>query len=408
MKGKERKKAEWISNNIIAIIGLFFDAILFFISIADGKEVGWSIFCVTMTGLVIFCICKMFSVLQNMGKQYKKYKSGREKIEEEVKQYGDTKRYNYYYCIQELKEDFIAKCLAIICKKCRSMISFVLIIAIICVCNPRNAHAYWDNVGRIVGLPSGEDDTPEEKSEEGGEDAEEAQDEERGEQAARNMEWRFILNKPAYELSVEARMKKQVFFDSDMPLAEWVNYVSDTVERQKGKKEGVDYKTVKDKEGNSFFTYTELEDTFKYKAEDASYYIYYEEWLQKAPYSSEYDKCIEGRKRLNEVEEEGKTGCYEIWWKLANDYQYYAQEYERQTEDAEAIFYYYVNSIYSCMEALKYSMTEEEYSTIYHFMVMRYHDICRDECIVSQEYKVKASNIYSILAETDVKNRGRA
>ncbi|MCM1345103.1 MAG: hypothetical protein NC305_17265 [Lachnospiraceae bacterium] len=41
------------------------------------------------------------------------------------------------------------------------------------------------------------------------------------------------------------------------------------------------------------------------------------------------------------------TGCQELWWKLANDYLYYAQEYERQTENADARLSYYTNSIYS-------------------------------------------------------------
>jgi len=179
--------------------------------------------------------------------------------------------------------------------------------------------------------------------------------------------------------------------------------VQDTANQWKGGKEGVNYITIEDEEGNDFYTYTAMEDRFKERVKDASQYLYYDEWQKKAPHSADYDECIRGREALNKIKAEGEAGCHELWWKLANDYQYYAQEYERQTTNAEAVLYYYVNSIYCCMEALKYSMNEDEYNTIYHFMVMRYHDICSDKCIIPQNNKETAGRIYSILVITDAK-----
>lgn len=402
MKGKGRKKAKrWILDNIVAIFALFFEILPRVESYFSGKEVNWTFFCIMIDLLLLFCIYKIFTFSHDIYKEYKKYKIDSGKLDDEVIKYGDTLQYNYAYCEKQIRETLWGNCLAIITKRCISFGFFIGVIVLICICNPQNANAYWNNVENIMGFTIDEDDTTDVESII--DDEKETEDIEENEQEVRNIKWHFILSEPTYSFSLETQMENQVFFDTDKSFTEWVDYVQKTVEQWKGEREGVNYKTIKDKDGNSFFTYTDMEDTFKGKVEDALQYIYYEEWQQNAPDSSEYDKCIAGREQLNQVEAEGKTGCYDIWWKLANDYQYYAQEYEAQTTNADAVLYYYTNSIYSCMEALKYSITEEEYNTTYHFMVMRYHDICRNECIISQEYKMKASNIYSILVEKDDK-----
>ncbi|MCM1102537.1 MAG: hypothetical protein NC409_00380 [Clostridium sp.] len=99
---------------------------------------------------------------------------------------------------------------------------------------------------------------------------------------------------------------------------------------------------------------------------------------------------------MNEVEMGGEKGCYQLWWQLANDYQYYALEYETQTENRDAILYYYVNSIYCCMQALKYNVSDAQYELMYHYMVMRYHDLYRDDCLVSNHYKKLVQNIDTV------------
>ncbi len=398
MKGKEQKIANWIANNIVAIIAFFFEAFPILISHFRNKEVSWWLFLVIINIPLLFCIHKIYKIFQEINKEYKRFKAYRKKIKDEVRQYGDTLRYNYYYCKEKSKKKFIKKCQVIFVKKCIDLFISIIAIACVCVCNPQNASAYWN---KIVGFTSKEDNSLVESDKDNTDN--ELKEMEETAQEIRDTKWRFILDEPAYSFGLEPHLEKLVFFEIGKSGTEWGGYVQEIVDQWKGEKEGVNYTTIEDEEGNNFFTYAEIEDKFKERVEDASQYIYYDTWLKEAPHSFEYDECIEGREILNKIEINGKTGCYEIWWKLANDYQYYALEYERQTANAEAILYYYAKSIYCCMEALKYSVSEEEYNTTYHYMVMRYHDIYRDECIISQEYKEKANSIYSILVKTDTK-----
>jgi len=399
MKGKKQKNANWIANNIIALISLLFEAFQILISYFKNKEVSWCFFWVIISILLLFCILKIYTIFQEINEEYKGFKEYCKEKEDEARKYRDTRRYSYYYYKEQSRKKFKAKCRVILVKKCIEL--FIFIVAIVCVCafNPQNAHAYWR---KIVGFTSKEDNSPVEDDKDNTDN--EPKETKETAQEERDKNWRFILDEPEYSFGLEPHLEKQVFFEIDKSGTEWGEYVQEIVEQWKGEKEGVNYTTIEDEEGNNFFTYTEIEDKFKERVQDASQYIYYNEWLKEAPHSFEYDKCIEGREILNKIEADGKTGCYEIWWKLANDYHYYAQEYERQTANAEAILYYYVKSIYCCMEALKYSVSEEEYNTVYHYMVMRYHDIYRDECIISQEYKEKANRIYSILVKKDIKN----
>lgn len=402
MRRKERKIANWTSKKIFDIIALFFQVLPTLISILGDEEISWRFFCIIILTSVIFCIYKLVTSIRDICKECKKYNNNKKKLMDIAVKYGSKFPEPYSKYEDKIKETFVENCLVICVKRWGLLLVSIVVIFLTCICNPQNANAYWNNVKNIMGFTVDEDDTPD--VEIIIDDEKETEDIIETEQEVRNTKWRFILSEPTYSFDLETQMKKQVFFESDKSFTEWVDYVQETVDQWKGEREGVDYKTIKDEEGNSFFTYTDIEDTFKKEVEDASQYIYYKEWQQKAPDSSVYDKCIAGRKELNQVEVEGKTGCYDIWWMLANDYQYYALEYEAQTTNADAILYYYTNSIYCCMEALKYSITEEEYDTTYHFMVMRYHDICRNECIIPQEYKMTANNLYLILVETDAKN----
>lgn len=394
MKGRERK-INWTADIIINLITLFFEAFSILIPYFRSKEVSWGIFLVIINIPVLFCIHKIYKIFQKVNEEYKRFKTYRKKIEDEVKQYGDTLKYNYSYCKEKSMKHFLKKCRVILIKKCIVLFVFIGIIALVCVCNPQNAHAYWN---KIVGFTSKEDSSVEE-----GKDNADNEPKNMEKKEKRDTKWRFILDQPEYNFELESHLEKQVFFVIDKSDTEWEKYVQETVKQWKGEKEGVNYTTIEDEEGNGFYTYTEIEDEFKEKVRNASQYIYYGEWLKEAPHSSKYDDCIEGREILNKIEVDGKTGCYKIWWMLANDYQYYAQEYEQQTTNAEAILYYYAKSIYCCMEALKYSVSEEEYNDTYHYMVMRYNDMRRNECIISQEYKEKANSLYSILVKTDIK-----
>lgn len=391
----------WIANNIFDIIGFSFNAFTILASRFKGKEIGWGIFCTVINILVVGCILKAYAAFLDIRKQFNMYKAYRRKIEGEVRQYGNTKKYNYAYCKEKSRKKFFRICFIILLKKCMVLLVFVGSIICVCLCNPDNANAYWNHAENIMGITLKEEEIQDEESKET--DDTEAVEMEKTIREVRSTEWRFVLDEPTKDLKLENERIEQVFFEADNAFVEWEDYVQDTVNQWKRGKEGVNYITIEDEEGNDFYTYTAMEDRFKERVENASQYLYYDEWQKEAPHSADYDECIKGRETLNKVKAEGETGCHELWWRLANDYQYYAQEYERQTTNAEAILYYYVNSIYCCMEALKYSISEEEYSTIYHFMVMRYHDICRDKCIIPQNYKETADRIYAILVITDIK-----
>ena len=170
------------------------------------------------------------------------------------------------------------------------------------------------------------------------------------------------------------------------------------------KKSGTTPNTLKDDKGNTYNTFTTSEDNFKEKVSQFSKETDYKKWLENAPHSSEMEEYINGRKQLNSITVDGNTGCYELWWLLANDNQYYAQEYETQTANETAILYYYSMSIYCCMEALKYQMSEKIREDIFHYMVMRYHDICRDESSVAEIYKERAKELYRFLVKLDSKS----
>ena len=132
----------------------------------------------------------------------------------------------------------------------------------------------------------------------------------------------------------------------------------------------------------------------KYKKE-----IYLDEWELVAPTSGQLDEIMDARNYLNTIIVDGNQGNYFLWWRLANDNQRYAQQYEIQTNNKEAVFYYYTMSIYCCMESLKYDISEIEYDTIFNYMITRYEDIARDESIVDKEDKIAAKYIAEYLKD---------
>lgn len=226
---------------------------------------------------------------------------------------------------------------------------------------------------------------------------------EQGFREQRGQDYRFVLEDPDGSFDLPFEREKEVFFYGERPCPGDAKEILERVRQWNGQLgEGVDHTRVQDEEGNTYYTYTGEEDKFKEQVECASTSTYLDDWVGFAPRSSEMDRYIKGREALNEVEVDGESGCYELWWRLANDYQYYAQEYEAQTQNEEAVLYFYVNSIYCCMEAMKYSISVEEYNRTYHYMVMRYHDVFRQECLVSQQYKDMAYHIYSALEPEDV------
>lgn len=213
--------------------------------------------------------------------------------------------------------------------------------------------------------------------------------------------YRFVLEEPYFDQRLEDDIEEQVFF-IDHEDGSLDDYVSLCMERiMECGYQGVDCRKVQDENGNGYLTYTAQEDSFKARVDESFGELYYVDWLNKAPKSSEMDEYMDGREALTMVSMNGRQGCYELWWARANDHQYYAQEFEIQTSNEDAILYHYGMSTYCCMEALKYEMPKEERDMIYHYMVMRYHDMCREEAKIPPTYKKRAASVHEVLEKKD-------
>lgn len=289
--------------------------------------------------------------------------------------------------------------------------TMILIGILFCVSNPNNAKAAWDGLIYMaktdIAVETEQEDytNPEENT---GFDLEPEETEMQLPESTNFPKppgYRFVLEEPNKELTLDTEIEEQVFFldqqGSGQNLDEYVaGYMEKIYACQYA---GVDYTLLHDGAGNTYFTYTAAEDTFKKEVDFTQNELYYADWRTKAPKSSEMEKYIDGRESLNAITVDGEQGCYELWWKLANDYQYYAQEYEQQTNNKDAILYYYSMSVFCCMEALKYNISEEKQQEIYHYMVMRYHDMCRDDAKISITYKKLSQEIYDCLVLKDSK-----
>lgn len=366
-----------------------------------GKELSWRWFCVIIILLLIISIVAINNMILEFLKEGCTCVCHIRDLGNRAEKCGVLRK-EYGYRRHKLVKKFYSRCFAILKRKKLFYLTPVIIIVCVCVCNPQNAEAYWEQVQEILGAVTEEEseDTLDVILEP---EINEVALEKKDIPEIRDLRWRFVLDEAERIFLIDELRENKVFFYSDKEASEWVTETKGIVEGwQQEPKAGVGLSEVKDDDKNDFYTYTDKEDSFKSDVEKASQYTDLEEWMEYAPLSSELNEYVEGREELNRVEIDGESGNYKIWWMLANDYQYCADEYEMQTTNAEAILYYYVNSIYCCMEALQYSISEEKYNEIFHYMVMRYHDMIRKECIISEEYKERAKDIYTILIEMDV------
>lgn len=389
-RGKQKKERKIDIN----ILGTIMNTILFLQSFQKDK-ISEALFRWVITIALIIAVLSAGVLAYKIAEEIKEHRKWRKKLDKEAEK-SDKAAAHYRRREVKMSGRFKRRC------KKRFLNSYFLhtIIAIILICigNPQNTKAYWKDV-KSVFLPkeTGGANRAE------GEEIPEEKEEKDSAKNTRNIEWRFILDNPAGIFTLDGFRESQVFFCSDDQTPGERNAILKTMEQwQENPKEGVPYLEITDVDGNTYHKYMEDEDMFKEEVERASQYTDYEEWLIYAPHSSEMDEYILGRDNLNQVKVDDKVGSYEVWWRRANDDQYYAEEYEAQTENESAVLYYYANSIYCCMESLKYSISQEQYSRTYHYMVMRYHDLCRDECIVSEEYKDRAEYIFGVLVESDV------
>lgn len=364
-------------NCLAVLIGVvsFFIMNKFFFGIALNISLFIILFLIVILALYTYQCCR-------------KYLEKKEFLLEKCKNRQSDYYYNLNLLKRKMRKLFFKQYFFIIGKK---VLLFLILVIIICINNNDNAKAYFNNLKVLVGLENREET-----------DIQKTEEDSDIEKERKNPNWRFIIkNCDDVKFSDWEREQKVFFYFSNVGV-KWESYVLSCMEDiYAEEKLGVDYKLIQDANGNSFFTYTELEDKFKDKVEEVSDYQYYDDWIRVAPCSTELDYYISGREHLNQIDYEGKRGCYRIWNQLANDYQYYAQEYERQTDNVNAIRYYYINSIYCCMQGLKYSISKSDKEKLYHYMVMRYHDMADEQSKVFDDDRKKASKIYSLLVEAD-------
>lgn len=300
-------------------------------------------------------------------------------------------------------------------KKVRLVFS-IATLGVICLSNPCNLKAMVGNVGDYITYPKEEKEDKDSVNRAGTETAsviQEEEDDEKTEVLSENEtgkterkkkpeSYNFVLENVDRVMSVDKEILNQVYFidinrnkqDIELIVGERFNHIYNS------KKEQVDISMLTDnKNCQTASTYEVLEADFKQRVEECKYMEYLDEWEEKAPGSDEMEDYILGREILNTINVDGRQGCYALWWKLANDYQYYALEYEKQTDNQSAVFYYYTMSIYSCMEAMKYDISDSEYKEAFEYIKGRYKDIAREDSIISQEYKDIAKEIENILIE---------
>lgn len=280
----------------------------------------------------------------------------------------------------------------------------------LCLRNPINSLALWNAV--FVGEGQSEEadleleaeptvaEVAEVGSASNGQEDEETAAEDLG--PLKPLTFRFILEEPDRKPDLEPDIESAVFCldkKAEQTLEEYIDAALEEITACR--RAGTDIQTLEDGDGYTFYTYTEAENVFKRNVEACQKEKYYYIWAGKAPTSAELDRYMEGREKLNLAEQDGRQGSRELWWKLANDNQYYALEYEAQTQNGDAVLYYYAMSIFCTMEALKYDMPKEQRRQIYHYMVMRYHDIGGMTLEIPLAYKEMAEDIYRCLAKND-------
>lgn len=211
--------------------------------------------------------------------------------------------------------------------------------------------------------------------------------------------YNFVLKETNRNPKLEKEIENQIYFwrtggvngESEETVSKMF------VEQSHEERSNADLKKISSKFGYDFDSLEEAEAEFKSKVDECKNIEYEADWIASAPDSDELDNYIEARRQLNSMKIDGAQGCYILCWRLANDYQYYALEYEAQTENAQAIYYYYSMSIYYCMESLKYDITDSERTRAENYLLSRYEDLARDDCIVNKKYKDRAGEIAEIL-----------
>lgn len=289
-------------------------------------------------------------------------------------------------------------------------------ISVLCVLNPQNTKAMRKGLEAFF-----EKSTGEEKNEEYSVNEEESI--EKGEQKGNNQEeedcetesygnkssemiterqkkpadYEFVLLDVEKRPLVDAKVYEQVYFNKKEDISQLIQeFVKETLET---KKDSIDWNGFPIDIICTPSLCEQMQKDFEQKISEYKNEIYLDDWQLVAPTSSQLDKIMDARNYLNTITINEKQGNYLLWWRLANDNQRYARQYEIQTNNKDAVFYYYTMSIYCCMESLKYDISEIQFEMIFEYMITRYEDIAREESIVDEKDKVAAKNIAEYLKD---------
>lgn len=415
--GNSKKEKQPFDNKIVHYLERAFvvvQAIAGIMGKLFGGELPRKIFLLLQAIGVLCFLVLLVLVLYDTVRYFAKYRRKKDKIDVSADN-NKKKRGEYGYRLEELRRKTKEKMKRRYKKWIATSSMIVGGIIILCILNPVNTKAVGDAIRAMFNDEQVADtfnDNQKEESEsvekEGDEpDIEHANEynhqEDTSISAPKPEEYRFILENPEYVPEMPEEVENKVYFykgGKEIDLVEQFLWQFNALLAQK--REGVNITTTEDQYGKTYSDYNIAELQFKDTVKATQDIAYWSDWIQKAPRSSELDEYIAGRMNLNLVVSDGKCGNYQIWWKLANDYQYYAQEYESQTENSYAIWYYYTMSVYCCMEALQYDMPAEEYEKIFNYMEMRYQDICRDESLVSVTYKLRAKEVLDEVRKYDI------
>ncbi|MCD8221098.1 MAG: hypothetical protein LUD07_02690 [Clostridiales bacterium] len=392
--------ATGILVNIIAIIGWIYSKII-------GRELPRLLFgiFIIMSGISISVI-----VLKYLSSRKKLHKSKERRLSRLAKEY-DTCKILQGKCYEREREKvwqkYREKETQIFRKKFFALIVDVFLTIVLIVSNPQNAQAFYGTMRTLMEEDSVQktdivDELQDEMIEEEN-DATESNSEEESNitRPLKPSGYQFVLEKPDVKLQISPEIEKEVFFLDEENTIRMRSYEEGWISGN-GRK-GVDYRTVRDEKGNSYYTFTDQETLFIQKISDSQYEDDYFDWIKHAPTSTELQNYMKGFEHLNEIVKNGAQGCWELWWHLANDNQRFAQEYSIQTDNDQTIVYYYAMSIYCCMEALTYEISKKDYEMIFHYMVMRYHDLFSEETKVAQIYKNRSEELYQYFVSYDHK-----
>ena len=155
-----------------------------------------------------------------------------------------------------------------------------------------------------------------------------------------------------------------------------------------------------EKDREKYERVTVIRKELKEKKEEAQKCVYQDEWSKIAPNDAEYLKCIQTLEELGKAEYSGRKGSYKVFFDAANDYFSLALEYQIQTDNEEAVTYYYAKSIECTMKAFPYVQgNKEKWYRTYDFLYQRYHDAADVRADTSDDDKMRAEKICELLQQ---------